>query len=63
MKGEEIILLNRSTILLEDMLGFKIAVYNGSRFFTFIVDQEKLGFRVGEFAPTRKKIIRKKKKK
>lgn len=63
LDGEEIILLNRSTLLTEEMLGIKISVYNGVRFFSFTVDGEKLGHRVGEFAPTRKKPIPKKKKK
>jgi ribosomal protein S19 len=45
------------------MLGIRISVYNGVRFFSFTVDGEKLGHRVGEFAPTRKKPIPKKKKK
>lgn len=63
LTGEEIILLNRSTVLTYEMVGVKISVYNGIRFFSFIVDGEKVGHRVGEFAPTRKKPILKKKKK
>lgn len=63
LEGEEIILLNRSTILTEEMLGIKISVCNGIRFFSFTVDKEKLGHCVGEFSPTRKKPIQKKKKK
>lgn len=63
LMGEEVILLNRSTVLTEEMLGIKISVYNGIRFFSFIVDAEKIGHCVGEFAPTRKKPIPKKKKK
>jgi ribosomal protein S19 len=45
------------------MLGIRISVYNGVRFFSFTVDKGKLGYCVGEFAPTRKKPIQKKKKK
>ena len=62
INGEEIILVNRNTMLTEDMLGLKISVYNGLRFFSFIVDSDKLGYKVGEFAPTRKKPIQKKKR-
>ena len=61
--GEEFILMNRSTVLTEEMLGVKISVYNGVRFFSFVVDGEKIGHCVGEFAPSRKKPIPKKKKK
>lgn len=63
LSGDEIILLNRSTVLTEDMLNLKISVYNGIRFFSFTVDAEKLGHRIGEFASTRKKPLHKKKKK
>ena len=63
INGEEIILVNRNTMLTEDMLGLKISVYNGLRFFSFIIDSEKLGNKEGEFAPKRKKKIKKKKKK
>jgi ribosomal protein S19 len=45
------------------MLGIKISVYNGIKFFSFEVDKEKLNCRVGEFAPTRRKPVHKKKKK
>lgn len=55
--------MNRSTVLTEEMLGVKISVYNGVRFFSFVVDGEKIGHCVGEFAPSRKKPIPKKKKK
>lgn len=63
LKGEEVILLNRCTLLTKEMLGIRISVYNGVRFFSFTVDKGKLGYCVGEFAPTRKKPIQKKKKK
>ncbi len=63
LEGEEVILLNRSTLLTEEMLGIKISVYNGIKFFSFEVDKEKLNCRVGEFAPTRRKPVHKKKKK
>ena len=45
------------------MLNLRISIYNGIRFFSFIVDGEKIGHRVGEFAPTRKIPIFPKKKK
>ena len=60
---EEFILFNRSTRITEEMIGFKFYVYNGIRFFSIEVNSEKVGYRLGEFAPTKKKPIPKKKKK
>jgi ribosomal protein S19 len=45
------------------MLGFKINIYNGIRFYTIVVSSDMLGHRLGEFSPTRKKPIPKKSKK
>jgi small subunit ribosomal protein S19 len=45
------------------MVGMRIQVYNGNRFFTLLVDADMLGHYVGEFAPTRKKLVAKKKNK
>jgi ribosomal protein S19 len=45
------------------MLGLRFFVYNGIRFFSLEVTTEKLGHRLGEFSPTKKKPIAKKKKK
>jgi len=59
----EIILFNRATLLTEEMVGMRIQVYNGNRFFTLLVDADMLGHYVGEFAPTRKKLVAKKKNK
>ena len=59
----EFILFNRNTRLTEEMIGFKFYVYNGIRFFCIEVTSEKIGYRLGEFAPTKKKPIPKKKKK
>ncbi len=54
---------NRATVLTQPMIGYKISVYNGIRFYTITVSSDMLGHRVGEFAPTRKKPIAKKDKK
>ncbi|RZJ55654.1 MAG: 30S ribosomal protein S19 [Flavobacterium sp.] len=60
---EDIVLFNRATVLTKQMVGLKLQVYNGIRFFPLNVTNDMLGHRVGEFAPTRKKPIPKKKKK
>jgi len=62
-KKEEIVLYNRNTLLTEEMIGLRLFVYNGIRFFSIEVTTEKLGHLIGEFSPTRKKPIAKKKKK
>jgi ribosomal protein S19 len=47
----------------EEMIGLKFFVYNGIRFFAIDVNLEKIGHRLGEFSPSKKKPIPKKKKK
>jgi len=59
---EEVVLINRATVLTKQMIGLKIHVYNGMRFFPITVTSDMLGHRVGEFAPTRKKLNQKRKK-
>jgi small subunit ribosomal protein S19 len=46
----------RDLIIVPQMIGMKIFVYNGKAFLPFIVTGEMLGHRLGEFAPTRGKI-------
>jgi ribosomal protein S19 len=58
---EDIVLTNRATVLTKQMIGAKLHIYNGIRFFPLLVTSEMLGHRVGEFAPTRKKLVQKKK--
>lgn len=58
---EEVILFNRATVIVKQMIGFKMQVYNGIRFFSLLITSDMVGHRVGEFAPTRKKPITKKK--
>lgn len=62
-KVEEIFAYNRATVLTQQMLGLKINIYNGIRFYTIVVSSDMLGHRLGEFSPTRKKPIAKKTKK
>lgn len=62
-KNGEILLYNRATVIRQHMIGFKIQIYNGIRFFSIEINSEMVGHCLGEFAPTRKKPIPKKKKK
>lgn len=60
---DEIYLVNRSTRLTTEMVGQRIQVYNGIRFFPLQVNSDMVGHLVGEFAPTRKRSTAKKVKK
>ena len=42
----------RSTILPE-MLGLTFAVYNGQKFIPIFITEDMIGFKLGEFSPTR----------
>lgn len=45
---------DRSIVVVPRMLGKKIGVYNGKEFVTFMVTEEMLGHRLGEFSQTRR---------
>ncbi len=62
-KNDEIFLYNRATVIRQHMIGLKVQIYNGIRFFFIEINSEMVGHSLGEFAPTRKKPISKKKKK
>ncbi|MFP3268524.1 MAG: 30S ribosomal protein S19 [Desulfurococcales archaeon] len=46
----------RNMIILPEMLGLTIAVYNGKEFVPIKVTPEMLGKRLGEFSPTTKSV-------
>ena len=62
-KIDEIFAYNRATVLTQQMLGLRINIYNGMRFYTIVVSSDMLGHRLGQFSPTRKKPVAKKTKK
>ena len=62
-KASVYILQTRTTRITEDMLDLNIKLYNGMRYFSFRIEGDMLGHCLGEFAPTKKKAIRKKKMK
>ncbi len=59
-QNSEIIIQNRATLLTPTREGQRFQVYNGIRCFSFQATQERVGHRLGEFAPTRKRPIPKK---
>lgn len=46
----------REMIILPEMVGLKMAVYNGKEFTVFEILPEMIGHRLGEFSQTRKKV-------
>lgn len=61
LNQEEVVLYNRATTITKQMIGLKFQIYNGIRFFPITITSDMIGHRVGEFAPTRKKPVAKKK--
>ncbi|OYT36357.1 30S ribosomal protein S19 [Candidatus Pacearchaeota archaeon ex4484_71] len=55
-KNKKIRTHDRYLIIVPELVGMKIQVYNGSQFIPFEVTGEMLGHRLGEFAPTRARI-------
>ena len=44
---------DRASQIIPDMVGFTFAVHNGRQFVSVYVNEEMIGHRLGEFAPTR----------
>lgn len=62
LTSEKNFIFNRRQIITSNFLNQTINIYNGIRFFEILVTDKMLGFKFGEFAPTRKIPIHKKKK-
>ena len=43
----------RASMITPDMVGHTLAVHNGKQFLTVYVDENMVGHKLGEFAPTR----------
>jgi small subunit ribosomal protein S19 len=57
LKGKDFVRTHvRDMIIIPEMLGKKIGVYNGKEFVTVEIIPEMLGHYLGEFAPTRKPV-------
>ena len=44
---------SRSSMILPDMVGLTIAVHNGRQHVPVVINEEMVGHKLGEFAPTR----------
>ena len=54
---------SRSTTIVPAMLGYIFCVHNGRVFFPVFIDIRKIGHKLGEFSPTRRFKIHKKRDK
>ena len=71
-KNKIILTYARNSTILKEFIGLHFKVYNGSRFFNIFVTEQLVGYKLGEFAYTRrlsknihlhkKKKVKKKKK-
>ena len=55
-RGKKIRTHKRDLIIVPELVGMKIQIYNGNKFVPIEVAGEMLGHRFGEFAPTRARI-------
>jgi ribosomal protein S19 len=55
--------VSRCSEIIPGLIGTNFNVYNGKSFLKVGVSKEMVGFKLGEFSPTRKKFSFKKKKK
>src|SRR3989338_2871947 len=47
---------SREMMILPEMIGAKLGIYNGKDFMLVVIDSSMLGHRLGEFSQTRKKV-------
>lgn len=47
---------SRDSVITPEMIGYTFAVHNGKNFIEVKIDEEMVGHKLGEFAPTRKFI-------
>jgi small subunit ribosomal protein S19 len=45
--------MSRASVIVPEMIGHTIAVHNGKNYVAVYVDEQKVGHKLGEFAPTR----------
>jgi small subunit ribosomal protein S19 len=52
---------SRNSVIFPLFIGKVLSIYNGKKFVNVKISEEMVGFKVGEFVPTRKKPVHKKK--
>lgn len=55
-KNKQIKTHNRNLIIVPQLVGLKIQIYNGREFYPVEITKEMLGHRLGEFSQTRTKV-------
>jgi small subunit ribosomal protein S19 len=45
---------SRASVISPEMIGFTFGVHNGKDFISVFISEEMVGYRLGEFSPTRK---------
>ena len=52
----------RDSMILPEFMGIQFFIHNGHDWISLVVDQEHVGHKLGEFAPTKKVAVYKRKK-
>jgi small subunit ribosomal protein S19 len=55
-RGKKVKTHQREIIIVPQMVGMNIQVYNGRNFIPILIETEMLGHRLGEMSPTRSKV-------
>ena len=55
------IVQNRATLILPSIIGYTFKIYNGIRTFSLKVESDHVGQKLGQFSPTHKRPVNKKK--
>jgi small subunit ribosomal protein S19 len=53
----------RNEVIPSNLVGLKVNIYNGSRYISTFIEDNKVGYKFGEFAFSRKLCVHKKKSK
>lgn len=62
-RQKQITLWSRRSVIIPQIIGFKVNLYNGKKFVPFIISEEMIGHKMGEFVPTRSRVTHKAKTK
>jgi small subunit ribosomal protein S19 len=58
-RQKQVTLWSRRSVIIPHIIGFKVNLYNGKKFIPFIISEEMVGHKMGEFAPTRSRVTHK----
>lgn len=52
---------SRQSTVIPEFIGLNVEIYNGKKFVSVLINEDMVGHKLGEFAPTRKFAVHKKK--